>query len=376
MNQSQLPGRNPKLMDPKITLAHIGWRRTTGLVLGLLLLAIVAFHAGKAFLVDARGPILLIVYAFSTQEEVLTQAVFPGFTRYWESQTGQDLQIEGVFGPSGTLASQINLGAPAHVALLSNEHHVNWLKVGRRVRSDNIPQRFSYTPMVIVTRPGNPHGIEEYSDLAAPGLRLIHANPSSSGGGAWAVLAEYGSALLQRRSAEQAHAQLTGIWQNVAVMAPSARSALTLFELGAGDALVTYEQDALLARDRGVALEIVAPTRTIAAQHVAVLVDDNVRSLEWDGSHGLRERTVAQAFIEYLTGEEGQRALQDYHWRPDGVPGNVGLSSSDAAIGVFTVDALGGWPRAYRDVVEALWQDEILPSLPALHGEQGQGGPG
>ena len=57
--------------------------------------------------------------------------------------------------------------------------------------------------------------------------------------------------------------QLESIWKNVRLIAPSAHAALKLFELGAGDALITYEQDARLAMQKGSPLEIVIPYQTI-----------------------------------------------------------------------------------------------------------------
>ena len=63
-----------------------------------------------------------MVYAFSTQEEVLSQRVFPVFERRWETETGRELTIEAVFGPSGTLARQIVLGAPADVPSLATNN--------------------------------------------------------------------------------------------------------------------------------------------------------------------------------------------------------------------------------------------------------------
>jgi ABC-type sulfate transport system substrate-binding protein len=138
------------------------WRRLASWGLGVALLILVAFYGGQALFFDAQGPVKLVVYAFSTQEEVLTQDIFPAFEKAWEAETGRDLTTEGVFGPSGTLAGQINLGAPADVALLSNEQHVNWLKVGRRVGQETNSVVVSTTPMVIVTRPGNPMGIIEW----------------------------------------------------------------------------------------------------------------------------------------------------------------------------------------------------------------------
>ena len=50
--------------------------------------------------------------------------------------------------------------------------------------------------MVIVTRAGNPLNLADFSDLGRPGLRLLHADPRSSGAGDWSVLAEYGNAFL------------------------------------------------------------------------------------------------------------------------------------------------------------------------------------
>lgn len=325
------------------------WRCRVGSALGLALLLAVVIY-GQIVLSGAPTPIRLVVYAFSTQEEVLTQSIFPAFEETWKARTGQGLNVEGVFGPSETLAGQINLGAPADVALLSNAQHVNHLKVGRRVQADNQPAVVSHTPMVIVVRPGNPAGITEYADLAQPGLQLLHANPRSSGAGQWAVLAEYGSALHESGDRTMAEMQLQAIWHNVRLLGTSARATMTLFELGAGDAFVTYEHDALLAQERGASLEIVVPPRTIVARHIVVIVDDNVTP---------GELPLAQAFVEYLLSDAGQQAFSRYHLRPASLEGEQfpGIPQP------FTVDDLGGWPQAYIQVVKATWQTEIEPHL-------------
>jgi sulfate transport system substrate-binding protein len=325
------------------------WRCRVGGTLGLALLIAVAIY-GRIASSGAPTPMRLVVYAFSTQEEVLTQGILPAFELMWEAETGQDLTIEGVFGPSGTMAGQINLGAPADVAILSNVQHVTQLKVGRRVRGETQPVVFSHTPMVIVVRQGNPAGIAEYADLAQPGLQVLHADPRSSGAGEWAVLAEYGSSFLPDGDRAAGEAQLEAIWRNVRLLGSSARATMTLFELGAGDAFVTYEQDALLALERGVPLEIVVPSQTIVARHVAVIVDDNVMP---------GELSVAQAFVEYLLSDAGQQTFARYHLRP------VDLESErfPKMAQPFTAEDLGGWSRAYVKVVKTLWQIRIEPRL-------------
>ncbi len=337
-----------------------GWYRAASWLLGVALLAVVAFYVVRAALNDRDAPVHLVVYAFSTQEEPFSQGLFPAFEQAWEAETGRDLTIEGVFGASGTLAGQINLGAPADVAIFSNARHADWLRLGRRVQRDSRPVVIGCTPLIIVTRAGNPAGIASYADLARPGLRLIHADPRSSGAGEWALLAEYGSAWQVSGDPAAAEAQLEAVWSNVRLLAPSARAALSLFELGAGDALVTYEQDARLALDRGVPLEIVLPPHPAIAQPVAVVVDDNVTAAE---------RPVAEAFLSYLLSDAGQQLLGRYHLRPAGCQGDAFPPLEQP----FTVDDLGGWSTTYTGLVEKLWHTQIEPHLnlepaPALLG--------
>ena len=325
------------------------WRCKVGATLALALLFAVVIY-GRIVRSVVPTPRRLVVYAYSTQEEVLAQAIFPAFEEAWEAKTGEDLTIEGVFGPSGTLVGQIDLGAPAQVAILSNVRHVTHLKIGRQVHLESEPVVVSHTPIVIVVRPGNPAAIAEYADLAKPGLRLLHADPRTSGAGEWALLAEYGSALPESGDSAPAEAQLEAIWRNVRLLGASARATMTLFELGAGDAFVTYEQDALLAQERGVPLQIVVPSRTIVASHVAVMVDANVLP---------REVPLAQAFIDSLLSDAGQQALSRYHLRPADLGGN----SLPEILHPFSVDDLGGWPGLHSQAVERCWRTRIAPSL-------------
>ncbi|UCE00169.1 MAG: extracellular solute-binding protein [Chloroflexota bacterium] len=291
-----------------------------------------------------------VVYAFSTQEEVMTQAIIPTFEKKWEAETGEDIEIEAIFGPSATIAGQIVLSAPAEVALFSNAFHVDWLKIWGMVKEETQPVEIGCTPMVIVTRLDNPHNIAEFADLGKPGIKVLHSDPRISGAGEWGVLAEYGSTMMASGSPQQAELQLKQIWKNVGMLGSSARSALTLFELGGGDALITYEQDARLAVERGVPLEIVIPTRTILTAYVAVPVDKNISR---------RERPLIQAFLDFLLSEEGQNLYYQYHLRTlDGENGLFPKLSKP-----FTVQDLGGWKQASREIMDAIWHGDIEPGL-------------
>ncbi|MCJ7733684.1 MAG: extracellular solute-binding protein, partial [Anaerolineales bacterium] len=206
------------------------------------------------------------------------------------------------------------------------------------------------SPIVIITRPGNPARIEDFSDLSQPGLILLHADPRSSGAGEWSLFAEYGSIYMETENKSTSLKQLQKIWHNVHMLAPSARATLTLFELGAGDALITYEQDAMLAQDRGVALDIVVPSPTILSQPVAVAINKNITR---------SERAVVQAFLDFLSSTQGQTIFAQYHMRPTSPEGPWQFPR----VNTFTAEDLGGWTIVYSQLLKPYWEKEILPAL-------------
>ena len=326
------------------------WGHPLNWLIGSIFSSMIIYCVWSGIHSTKTQPLRLVVYAFSTQEEALTQGIFPAFEQAWEAENGRELNVEGVFGPSGVLAGEINLGAPAHVAVFSNIRHVNWLKLGKRLHPDTEPVMFASTPLVILARPGNPAGLTDFANLAQPGIRLLHADPRSSGVGEWAVLAEYGSAYMETGDQNMAEAQLKDIWKNVRLLGDSARATLTLFELGVGDALVTYEQDALLAQKRGVPVEIIIPQRTILARHYAVIIDDNVT---------LAEQLAAEAFLDFLLSDNGQQVLSKYYLCPAIPESGVFAQGQET----FTEEDLGGWAWAYDTLIQNLWKKEIAPNL-------------
>ena len=326
------------------------WEPSIKWLPSLFLLIILICMIWSGIRLNADQPFQLVIYGFSTQEEVLTQRIFPAFEQAWELETGKDLILEGVFGPSGTLSVQITQGAPADVAIFSNQRHIDWLKFGKAVDKNTEQLMIASTPLVILTRPGNPKRISDFADLMQPGIQLLHGDPIGSGVGEWAVLAEYGSAYLETGNHDLAEAQLEAIWQNVRLLGSSARTAMALFELGAGDALITYEQDAYLAQKRGVPLEIIMPQRTILARHYAVVIDKNVTS---------SERPVVEAFLAFILSDEGQEILSEYYFRPSTIESEL-LPSLGYS---FTEEDLGGWAQVYDRLIENYWKTKIEPGL-------------
>src|SRR4029079_12929521 len=194
------------------------------------------------------GDINITLYGFSVMKESLEKAIFHAFAAKWKQQHGQVLLFQSSFAGSETVTNQILRGAPAEVAILSIERDVQRLQKEGFVTADwrSLPAHgiVNKTPFVIIVRQGNPKGIKDFSTLAKPGIKLIHPDPISSGGAQWSILAIYGSELKRARGdADQGNAiqLLRAIWKNVLSTPGSAREARTTFELGNGDALITYE---------------------------------------------------------------------------------------------------------------------------------------
>lgn len=306
----------------------------------------------------------ITVYGFSVMKESLEKAIFPAFAAKWKQEHGEDVSFNSSFAGSETITNQILTGVGADIAILSIERDVDRLKQGGFVTSDwhQLPAQgiVNKTPFVILVRRGNPKGIHDFPDLAKSGVRLIHPDPVSSGGAMWSILAIYGSELIKseketgRRDEARALNTLRSIWRNVIATPGSAREARTQFETGYADALITYELEAIVMKQAGADMDIIVPQATIFSEHPAAIIDRNITP---------EERPVVDAFIQYLWSEEAQRAFVQFHFRS---ATNEALNQANKEFAEikmpFYVRDLGGWPKAYPDIIERIWRDQVQKS--------------
>ena len=309
------------------------------------------------------GGINITLYGFSIMKESLEKAIYPAFVAKAKREHGLDIRFTSSFAGSETVTNQILQGVKAQIAILSIERDAQRLKDKGFVTSDwhTLPQKgiVNKTPFVIIVRKGNPKGIHDFSDLAKPGIKLIHPDPISSGGAQWSILAIYGSELVksdkQTGGADHARAvqMLQAVWRNVISTPGSAREARTQFESGYGDALITYELDALLMKEGNARAdaEIIIPEATILSEHPAVVIDRNVSA---------SDRPVIDAFMQYLWSEEAQRAFVKFHFRS---ATDDALNQENKELATikypFTVDYFGGWDKAYPEVIEGIFRDTV-----------------
>ncbi len=332
--------------------------------LPLIVFGLLALFAVGPWITPHSGstaPRTIVLYGFSILGEVMNEGVFPAFRDEWRERTGEQVELISSFAGSGTVTNQLIMGVPAHIVLLALEpdawrladagltQHRSW----RNLPYGGVVNR---SPFVIFVRQGNPGGISDFKDLTRPGIGIIHPDPMTSGGANWAVVAEYGAARRQDPlNPEAGYQMLLGIWKNIVALSASARGARTEFEQGFGDALITYEQEAVRDKARGrFKLEVVYPRSTILSEHTVVVVDRNIAP---------GERELVDAFANFLWSEKAQRIFVKYGFRS--VDESLNLENPDFGKipDPFLIEDLGGWSVARSEIIDGVWKNRVLKEL-------------
>ena len=303
----------------------------------------------------------IVLYGFSILGPAFEGGIFPAFQEEWRNRTGERVEFSSSFAGSGTIRNLIALGAPAEIAIFSHEGDaLDLVQRGVLPRATWRDLPFggvvTESPIIVLVRSGNPHGVQGFAELAPPGIGIVHPDPLTSGGAIWSILAEYGSEFLASGNGTLAYEQLLGIWRNVVAEASSARAARTIFDSGFGDALVAYEQEAVLDRSKNrLNADIVYPARTIVTENIAVAIDRNLRAAD--------QRALVDAFLAFLWTDRAQSILVDYGFRSV----NASLNARNPLLlplpGAFRASDLGGWSAAYQDIYLGVWKAQVLPQV-------------
>ena len=168
-------------------------------------------------------------------------------------------------------------------------------------------------------------------------------------------MALYGSALKASEVAAGmpdqplARELLKSVSLNAGSLPESARKALTQFGLGYGDALLTYENEALHDISKGKEYEIVVPESTIYIEPKVVIVDKNITESQKD---------VVRAFADFLWATEAQEAFARYNFRVTDEAIMAKYANRFKIVELpFTVDYLGGWEEATSTIIDRVWEE-------------------
>ncbi len=278
----------------------------------------------------------------------LYQAYNAPFIKHWKAQGGEDLTVQQSHGGSGKQARAVIDGLKADVVTLALAGDIDELhKLGKLLPADwqaRLPDNSTpYTSTIVfLVRKGNPKGIKDWGDLTKEGVEVITPNPKTSGGARWNFLAAWAWAKKQYGSDEKAKDYVQALYKHVPVLDTGARgSTITFVNNQIGDVLLAWENEAFLAKKEqgGENFEIVVPSISILAEPPVAVVD---KVVEKKGT-----RKVAEAYLQYLYSEEGQRIAAQNFYRPRNQKVAAEFATQFPKLNLVTVDSdFGGWKTA------------------------------
>jgi len=237
---------------------------------------------------------------------VLQTANAKVFNDFEHTPAGKGVQFTTSYGASGDQSRAVVAGLKADEVHLSLEPDVT-----RLVQAGIVPASWAsgsnhgvltQSVVVLVVRKGNPKHITGWGDLTRPGVQIVTPNPGSSGSAKWNILAAYGHVLAQGGSPTQAKAYLKKFFANTVTMPGSGSEATSAFESGTGDVLVSYEDEAIEARQAGASFDYVVPAQTLLIQNSGALTKDAT--------------PAAKAFLKFQLSKAGQTDYAEEGFRP------------------------------------------------------------
>ncbi len=291
----------------------------------VLALALPAVASGAA------RDVKLSLVAYSTPREAYGKLV-PAFQK---TAAGKDVSFSQSFGASGEQSRAVAAGLSADVVAFSLAPDVTSLvQKGLVASSWNKNQwqgMVTRSVVVFVLRDGNPKHIRTWDDLVKPGVQVVTPNPFTSGGARWNVMAAYGAQRRAGKTPKQAVAYLQKLFKHVVAQPSSAREALQTFLAGRGDAMLAYENEAILAQHSNQPVQFLIPKATILIENPIAVTSKS--------SH----KPQAAAFVRFLHTLPAQKIFADNGYRPllkAAAKGHAFPSRPQ----LFTIKYVGGWP--------------------------------
>ncbi|WP_332644357.1 extracellular solute-binding protein, partial [Aeromicrobium sp.] len=218
--------------------------------------------------------------------------------------------------------------------------------------------------VVLVVRKGNPKNIRGWNDLAKDGVGIVTPNPGSSGAARWNILAAWQHVIAGGGDDKAAADFLAKLFANVKALPGSGRDATTAFQGGTGDVLISYENEAILARQNGEDIDYVVPSDTLKIENPAAVTT--------------KAAPEAKKFLDFVLSKEGQEQYVSKGFRPLDSVEDVTIGTVDGANDpndpfptpekLFTIDGdFGGWDAINKKFFDE--KDGIITKLLAASGK-------
>jgi sulfate/thiosulfate-binding protein len=264
-------------------------------------------------------PVTLNLIGYSVAEAANSAAA----AEWAKTSAGVNVTFKTSYGASGDQSRAVQSGLAADVVHFSVESDVTRLVdaglVEKGWNSGPTKGIISSSIVVFAVRPGNPKNIHTWDDLAKPGIGIVTPNPASSGAARWNALAAWGQVIAAGGTEDQAKEFVTKLYNNAVALPSSGRDATTAFLGGTGDVFLTYENEAILAKQSGEDIDWVYPDTTLLIENPAAVTKT--------------APAKAQKYLDFVLTPAGQRAFALKGFRPvvSGVDTSGVSGAKDAA---------------------------------------------
>lgn len=257
---------------------------------------------------QASGPATTLSIVGFAVPKAANDAAQAAFT---ETEAGSGVTWATSYGASGDQSRAVANGLEADFVHFSLTGDVTRLVDAGIVAEDwNAGANkgiISDSVVVLVVREGNPKNITGWADLVRDDVKIVTPNPGSSGSARWNILGAYGSVLAAGGDDAAGEDYLRKFFANVEALPGSGRDATTAFTSGTGDVLISYENEAILARQNGEKFEYVIPDSTLLIENPAAVT--------------VEAKPQAKAYLDFVLSAEGQKIFATKGFRPvDGSP--------------------------------------------------------
>ena len=282
----------------------------------------------------------IVAYSVAQAPNQAVQAAFA------QTPEGKGVTWVESYGASGDQSRAVESGLKADYVHFSLGSDVTRLVDAGLVADDwdKGANKGNVTSSVVVfaVRPGNPKNIKTWDDLVKDGVQVVTPNPGSSGSARWNILAAWGSQIAAGGSEDDAKAYTTKLFNNIVSLPGSGREATSAFLAGTGDVLLSYENEAIAARQQGAELDYVVPDTTLRIDNPGAVTKD--------------ANPKAKDFLNYVLTPEAQAIYAGFGYRPvvDGVTLPEVKGANDPAnpfptpTKLLTIDDFGGWGEAKK----------------------------
>lgn len=320
----------------------------------LALLALAVAGCGGSSSDASSGGGKLDVVGYSTPESVYQEGLEPAFEKTSE---GKGVSFSNSFGASGDQSRAVVAGQPASVVHFSQAGDMERLvEEGELVSKEWDKQKYdgiaTDSVVVITVRKGNPDGIHSFNDLLSKDVGIVTPNPFSSGSARWNIMAIYGTLINEGKSEAQALEGVKTLLEKTKAQPGSARDAMSAFTQGEGDALLSYENEAIKAEEEGEDIEYVVPDSTIQIETPIAVTKD-------------APEPAAEDFLNFLWSDEGQKIWAEHGYRPVN-PKLVDPKQFPTPKELFKISQFGGWGKVNDEFF-----DEETGSVAKIENELG-----